>query len=99
MGVTLIGDERPVVESKTVAATYKGYIEGELTDEAAIDHLQKSGWLLRHDRELSMDSLTCIVNRLMQDGNKAIRVSIDPWRWDECVFQTDEQRKAVKWDD
>lgn len=55
----------------------------EPTDEAAIAHLQRSGWMARHDREMSSNSLTALVNGLMLDGNKSISINVYPYKEDE----------------
>ena len=55
----------------------------EMTDEAAIEHLQRSGWMVRHDAAMSFDSLSAVVNNLMRDGNKSISVNVYPWKEDE----------------
>ena len=56
----------------------------EITNEEAIAQLQKSGWMQKHDAIIGMDSLSSVVNRIMQDGNKTITVNIYPWKEDEC---------------
>ena len=55
----------------------------EITNEAAIEQLQKSGWMAKHDAIIGMDSLSTIINRIMLDGNKTISVNIYPWKEDE----------------
>lgn len=55
----------------------------EITDEAAIYHLNRSGWMQRHDREMSFDSLTALVNNMMKNGDKSISVNVYPWKEDE----------------
>jgi hypothetical protein len=55
----------------------------EITDEAAIYHLNRSGWMQKHDRAMSFDSLTAVVNSLMRDGNKSISVNVYPWKEDD----------------
>lgn len=55
----------------------------EITDEAAIYHLNRSGWMQRHDRAMSFDSLTAVVNNLMRNGDKSISINVYPWREDE----------------
>ena len=52
----------------------------EITDEAAIEHLQKTGWMARHDAAMSCANLSDIVNAIMLDGNKTISVNIYPWK-------------------
>lgn len=54
----------------------------EITDESAIYHLNRSGWMQKHDRAMSFDSLTAVVNNLLRDGNKTISVNIYPWKDD-----------------
>lgn len=54
-----------------------------MTEEKAIDYLNKTGWMHRHDRTMSYDSLTAVVNGLMLDGNKTISVNVYPWREDD----------------
>lgn len=54
----------------------------ELTDEVAVEHLKKSGWLERHDAEVERRvSVNELINTVMARGDKSIRISIDPWRW------------------
>lgn len=56
----------------------------ELTDETAVEQLQKSGWLERHDAEITRNiGMQEFVNAVMSNGDKSIRISIDPWRWEE----------------
>ena len=56
----------------------------EITNEAAIEQLQKSGWMQKHDAIIGMDSLSTMINRIMLDGNKTISVNIYPWKEDGC---------------
>ena len=57
---------------------------GELTDEAAVERLKKSGWLERHDTEVERRvSVNEFINAVMARGDKSIRISIDPWRWED----------------
>ena len=56
--------------------------QAEMSEEKAIDYLQQTGWMQRHDRAMSFDSLTAVVNGLMLDGNKTISVNIYPWKED-----------------
>ena len=53
-----------------------------LSDEVAVDHLIRSGWMQQHDRAMSFDSLTAIINNLMRDENKTISVNVYPWKED-----------------
>ena len=56
----------------------------ELTDEAAVEQLKKSGWLDRHDAEVERRvSVNELINTVMARGDKSIRISIDPWRWED----------------
>ena len=56
----------------------------ELTDEVAVEHLKKSGWLERHDAEVERRvSVNELINAVMARGDKSIRISIDPWRWED----------------
>lgn len=55
----------------------------EITDEAAIYHLNRSGWMQKHDRAMSFDSLTAVVNNLMKNGDKSISINVYPWKEDE----------------
>lgn len=66
---------------KTIAAIpYKE----ELTDESAVEQLKKSGWLERHDAEVEHRvSVNELINTVMARGDKSIRISIDPWRWED----------------
>lgn len=54
----------------------------EITDEAAIDHLYRSGWMQMHDREMFSKSLTAVVNNLMRDGDKSISINVHPCKED-----------------
>ena len=54
-------------------------VEFHLTDEVAIEHLQRSGWMQRHEELLTVDSAAALVNRIMRDGNKQISINIYPW--------------------
>lgn len=57
---------------------------GELTDEKAVGQLNKSGWLERHDAEITRNiGMQEFVNAVMANGDKSIRISIDPWRWED----------------
>lgn len=54
------------------------------TDEAAVEQLKKSGWLERHDTEVERRvSVNELINTVMARGDKSIRISIDPWRWED----------------
>ena len=54
------------------------------TDEVAVEHLKKSGWLERHDAEVERRvSVNELINTVMARGDKSIRISIDPWRWED----------------
>lgn len=54
------------------------------TDEVAVEHLKKSGWLDRHDAEVERRvSVNELINTVMARGDKSIRISIDPWRWED----------------
>ena len=54
------------------------------TDEAAVERLKKSGWLERHDAEVERRvSVNELINTVMARGDKSIRISIDPWRWED----------------
>lgn len=55
----------------------------EMTDEAAIDRLQRSGWMQKHDLAMSFDSLTAVVNNLMRNGDKSISINVYPWKEDD----------------
>ena len=56
----------------------------KLTDEAAVEQLKKSGWLERHDAEVMRRvSVNEFINTVMARGDKSIRISIDPWRWED----------------
>ena len=56
----------------------------ELTDAAAVEQLKKSGWLDRHDAEVERRvSVNELINTVMARGDKSIRISIDPWRWED----------------
>ena len=58
--------------------------KSELTDEAAVEQLKKSGWLERHDAEVMRRvSVNEFINTVMARGDKSIRISIDPWRWED----------------
>ena len=58
--------------------------KAELTDEVAVEHLKKSGWLERHDAEVERRvSVNELINTVMARGDKSIRISIDPWRWED----------------
>ena len=58
--------------------------KGELTNEAAVEQLKKSGWLERHDAEVERRvSVNELINTVMARGDKSIRISIDPWRWED----------------
>lgn len=54
----------------------------QITTEEAIEHLTRTGWMQRHDREMTFDSLSAVVNNLLRDGNKTISVNIYPWKDD-----------------
>ena len=41
----------------------------ELTDEAAIEHLQASGWMQRHDREMTRPPWVSVKDRLPENQN------------------------------
>lgn len=69
-----------ILNAPTVATDTN--VLGTLTDESAIEHLQASGWMQRHDQAMSFDSLTAVINGLMQDGNKTISVNVYPWKED-----------------
>ncbi len=57
---------------------------GKLTDEMAVEKLQKSGWLERHDAEITRNiGMQEFVNAVMANGDKSVRISIDPWRWED----------------
>lgn len=54
------------------------------TNEAAVEQLKKSGWLERHDAEVERRvSVNELINTVMARGDKSIRISIDPWRWED----------------
>lgn len=54
------------------------------TDEVAVEHLKKSGWLERHDAEVERRvSVNELINTVMARGDKSIRISFDPWRWED----------------
>ena len=54
------------------------------TDEVAVEQLKKSGWLERHDAEVMRRvSVNEFINTVMARGDKSIRISIDPWRWED----------------
>lgn len=54
------------------------------TDEVAVEQLKKSGWLERHDAEVERRvSVNELINTVMARGDKSIRISIDPWRWED----------------
>jgi hypothetical protein len=55
----------------------------EITDEAAIYHLNRSGWMQRHEELMTVDSVAAIVNRIMRDGDKTISVNVYPWKEDD----------------
>ena len=56
----------------------------ELTDEAAVEHLQNSGWLERHDAEITRNiGMQEFVNAVMANGDKSVMISINPWRWED----------------
>jgi hypothetical protein len=55
----------------------------EITDEAAIEHLWRSGWMQRHEELMTVDSMAAIVNRIMRDGDKTISVNVYPWKEDD----------------
>lgn len=56
----------------------------KLTDEVAVEQLKKSGWLERHDAEVERRvSVNEFINTVMARGDKSIRISIDPWRWED----------------
>lgn len=54
-----------------------------MTEERAIYFLHQTGWMQKHDRAMSFDSLTALVNNLMRDGNKRISVNVYPWKEDD----------------
>ena len=54
-----------------------------ITQEKAIDYLRETGWLVRHDRAMSLDSISAVVNSLMRDGNKTISINVYPWKEDD----------------
>ena len=54
-----------------------------ITQEKAIDYLRETGWMASHDRAMSSDSLTAVVNGLMLDGNKSISINVYPYKEDE----------------
>ena len=66
---------------------FREYIKeiiGGGTDEVAVEHLKKSGWLERHDAEVERRvSVNELINTVMARGDKSIRISIDPWRWED----------------
>ncbi len=59
------------------------------TDEVAVEHLKKSGWLDRHDAEIQKqgsDHWVDFINEIMKNRDKSVSVhlSIDPWGgWEE----------------
>lgn len=54
------------------------------TDEAAVERLQKSGWLERHDSEITRNiGMQEFVNAVMENGDKSVMISINPWRWED----------------
>lgn len=53
-----------------------------ITEETAIEYLTRTGWIQRHDRTVTFDSLSAVVNKLLRDGNKTINVNIRPWKDD-----------------
>lgn len=54
------------------------------TDEAAVEQLQKSGWLERHDAEITRNTgMQEFVNAVMANGDKSVVISINPWRWED----------------
>lgn len=54
------------------------------TDEAAVEQLQKSGWMERYDAEITRNiGMQEFVNAVMANGDKSVMISINPWRWDE----------------
>lgn len=56
----------------------------ELTDEPAVEQLQKSGWLERHDAEITRNiGMQEFVNAVMANGDKSVMISINPWRWED----------------
>jgi hypothetical protein len=56
----------------------------DITDETAVEQLQKSGWLARHDAEITRNiGMQEFVNAVMAKGDKSVRISIDPWRWED----------------
>lgn len=73
---------KEAVKEDFIAIAKDTNVPGKLTDEAAIEHLQASGWMQRHDRAMSFDSLTAVINSLMQDENKTISVNVYPWKED-----------------
>lgn len=38
----------------------------KITDEEAIDHLQQSGWMASHDREMMFDGMRQVVHEAMR---------------------------------
>jgi len=56
----------------------------KLTDEAAVEQLQKSGWLKRHDAKITRNiGMQEFVNAVMANGDKSVMISINPWRWED----------------
>lgn len=56
----------------------------ELTDEMAVEQLQKSGWLDRHDALITRNiGMQEFVNAVMANGDKSVMISINPWRWED----------------
>ena len=54
--------------------------EQKITDGQAIAQLNKSGWMQEHDKMMTFDSLTNIVNGIMMDGDKSISVNVYPYK-------------------
>lgn len=51
---------------------------GPITDEEAIEHLQKSGWMAEHDRQMSAGNFAAIINNIMSGGNTSVSISFYP---------------------
>ncbi len=57
-------------------------VSDEITNEQAIDHLLKAGWLQEHDKAMSEGDVAALINRIMEAGDKSISVNIYPVKED-----------------
>lgn len=59
-----------ILNAPTVATDTN--VPGKLTDEAAIEHLQASGWMQNHDREMSRAPWVSVKERLPEEGQTVL---------------------------